>query len=244
MSKLKYNIGDEIGPSKLILLNRYKKKNKWYGTFKCPVCNQNFDTRLDRAVSQVIPDCGCRFIERCTQNGMKYYDDLSNQRFGKLIAMYPVRTSHHKWLLWHCKCDCGNECEVASAKLKDAHTTSCGKCHVSRGESAVKNCLDDLNIKYEQQYRFQDCKNPKTNYPLRFDFYLPDYNCCIEYDGAQHFVGWYNSDNIYNSLKENQYRDNIKNKYCQENNIKLIRIPYWDRLKITNQYLLSLLENK
>ena len=87
-----------------------------------------------------------------------------------------------------------------------------------------------------QEKTFNDCYNPETNVRLRFDFYLPDYNCCIEYDGIQHFEGWSNS--LLN-LRDNKYRDNIKEEYCKNNNIRLIRIPYTDFDKISISYLES-----
>jgi hypothetical protein len=56
---------------------------------------------------------------------------------------------------------------------------------------------------------------------------LPDYNICIEYDGIQHFesVDYFGGELGFINT---QMRDNIKNEYCKNNNIKLIRIPYWD----------------
>jgi len=65
---------------------------------------------------------------------------------------------------------------------------------------------------------------------------LPKYNCCIEYDGIQHFKsngGYYTED----FLKAVQYRDKIKNQYCVDNNINLIRIPYTDLALINFNYL-------
>lgn len=68
-----------------------------------------------------------------------------------------------------------------------------------------------MNIKFEKQKSFKDCVNPKTNSKLYFDFCLPDYNCCIEYDGRQHFKEYSGS---WDKLEDIQYRDNIKNQYC------------------------------
>lgn len=66
-------------------------------------------------------------------------------------------------------------------------TQSCG-CLVSKGEEKINFILQELKIKFNTQKTFNDCINPKTNTKLRFDFYLPDYNCCIEYDGKQHYI--------------------------------------------------------
>ena len=107
---------------------------------------------------------------------------------------------------------------------------------ISKGERKVKEILENKGILFEQEKRFGDCRNPKTNALLSFDFYLPDYNLCIEYDGIQHFeeTTW-----RHESLEDGQYRDSIKNQYCKDNNIKLIRIPYWDYDKLDEQYLLQ-----
>ena len=67
------------------------------------------------------------------------------------------------------------------------------------------------------------CKSRNVN--LKFDFYLPKYNTCIEYDGEQHFksVEYFGG---YISLIETKERDEIKNKFCLDNKIKLLRIPF------------------
>ena len=125
--------------------------------------------------------------------------------------------------------------EIRSDSLLHKGVSSCG-CLNSLYNEKIKQILKDNNLTFIPEKTFSDCINPKTNAKLRFDFYLPDYNCCIEYDGEQHFKGWYNS---VDSLQNIQYRDNIKNKYCKENGILLIRIPYWDKDKISIDYILE-----
>ena len=83
----------------------------------------------------------------------------------------------------------------------------------------------------------------------RFDFYLPDYNLFIEYDGEQHFkpTEYHGNDfeaNMNDLLKRQKY-DQIKNKYCEDNNINLLRIPYWEKenvKSIINNHLQRLSE--
>ena len=60
---------------------------------------------------------------------------------------------------------------------------------------------------------------------LKFDFYLPKFNICIEYDGQQHFNPWWN-DKSGVEFENTQKRDEIKNQYCYNNNIKLIRVKF------------------
>ena len=97
--------------------------------------------------------------------------------------------------------------------------------HRSKGELKIRNFLINNDINFIEEYTFDDLKDKSR---LRFDFYLPDLNLFIEYDGEQHFKeniqssGW-NSKKNYDIIK---YRDNYKNQWCKENNILLIRIPY------------------
>lgn len=100
----------------------------------------------------------------------------------------------------------------------------CLRCKESKGEKRINELLDKYNIEHNNQYRFENCK---FKYTLPFDFYLPQYNCCIEYDGQQHYkYGCFNESLL--DLMEIKIKDNIKTQYCKDNNIKLIRIPYWD----------------
>lgn len=114
------------------------------------------------------------------------------------------------------------------------------QCHPifkqSKGESVIRNWLIKNKIVFKRQYTFQDCKNISL---LRFDFAIfndiekTDLKCLIEYDGKQHF-----EEIEYFGGKDNliyiQQNDKIKNDYCHNNNIKLIRIPYWEYKNISN----------
>jgi hypothetical protein len=87
------------------------------------------------------------------------------------------------------------------------------------------------NIPYIEQKTFDLCRNPKTNTLLRFDFYIPHLNLCIEYDGELHYrsSSIFGGDETLSRIKKN---DMIKTNWCLENNIKLIRIPYKKKNKI------------
>lgn len=96
----------------------------------------------------------------------------------------------------------------------------CPKCRISKGELKIINYLKVKNIKYEYQKIFDNCKDL---YKLPFDFYLPEHNICIEFDGIQHFkpIEYWGG---VKTLKYIQKHDKIKNEYCLKNNIRLIRI--------------------
>ena len=98
----------------------------------------------------------------------------------------------------------------------------CPKCKSSKGEQTIIKYLTNNQINFVHNHKFDNCKHKRK---LPFDFYLPDHNLCIEYDGEQHFGKW-NSQIPRSSFKNIKIRDNIKNNFCFESGIKLIRIPY------------------
>ena len=92
--------------------------------------------------------------------------------------------------------------------------------------------LNDNNIDYIKEKTFINCKNKKY---LPFDFYLPEQNLLIEYDGLQHFksINYWGGDAGFN-LRQNN--DNIKNNFAKNNNIGLLRIKY-NKINNINQIL-------
>lgn len=100
----------------------------------------------------------------------------------------------------------------------------CPNCTKSRGENKIRNWLNEHEFDYQCQKTFDDCKDVRV---LPFDFYLPKYNTIIEYDGIQHFASkeFFGGERSFRIL---QKHDKIKNDYCSQNAIRLIRIPYTD----------------
>ena len=126
-----------------------------------------------------------------------------------------------------CKCKIdGHEWEIKPNNLLSGQ--GCPKCNESKGEKRVAKFLDSKNIEYEQQYKFNNCRSKNE---LPFDFYIPNLNIAIEYDGEDHYKVNKRSKNdtyekAFNRFVEGKIRDTIKTIYCKENNIKLIRIAY------------------
>ena len=123
---------------------------------------------------------------------------------------------------------CGKEFITSLKNLTQHGGQSCPDCtrKESIGERKVRQYLEEKSIRFKQEKWFSDCRDIN---PLPFDFYLPDQNCCIEFDGKQHYC-----DNHYfrHGVSKTKDHDGIKTKYCEMNNIKLIRIPYWNINKI------------
>lgn len=124
--------------------------------------------------------------------------------------------------MWLCQCDCGRTTLIDTSNW--GYIASCGHCNISKGEDKIEQILQKNNIKFERQKTFDSCRNINL---LRFDFYLPDFDILIEYDGIQHYQYKANSDwNTKDNFEKTKINDSIKNKWCKDNNIPLIRIPY------------------
>lgn len=178
--------------------------------------------------------CGCLQKEKVSARMRK---DLTNQRFGKLVALEPTKERKHGSIVWKCKCDCGNICYTYTEMLMNGHTQSCG-CTRSRGNAKVQSILQQENILYQAEFPIRVNDN---NYYFDFAILSKDKSipiAFIEYDGILHFEqdkyhGWNNQENWLRT----QENDKIKNEWCQKNNIPLIRIPYTDFDELNSDYI-------
>lgn len=150
-----------------------------------------------------------------------FENKIIGKRFNKLTVLRKIGTNGTNMIL-DCLCDCGNHKECMTRDLVRGSVISCG-CVKSKHETIIQQWLIDHNIQFEREKKFIGCKMLKS---LRFDFYLPQYNIAIEYDGEFHFEQY---ESIENDLYSQKLRDDIKTKYCHENDIVLLRIPYWEK---------------
>ena len=135
------------------------------------------------------------------------------------------------------KCKCGNIFETSFHHFVTSNQKRCSICSkkMSKGEYITHNYLINKNIKFEEQKKFKNCKDKNM---LPFDFYLPDYNTCIEIDGEGHYKPFkskkYSEEYCIKKYNTQKKHDKIKDDYCKEYNIKLLRIPYWKFNNIEN----------
>lgn len=234
--KLNRLVGQRFG--KLVVLEstpqRYHNSIVW----KCQCdCGNIKYVPTDLLRSGHTKSCGC-LIREVQGN------DLTNQRFGKLVALYPCDYKKRSSIIWHCRCDCGNECDVESYNLRSRTTSSCGCINRSIGELKIEAILLENNIIYKKEITFEDLKNPNTNCKYRFDFGLYKNDTLyrlIEFDGEQHFG---ERSGLWGDLKKDpfearQQRDKEKNEYALSHNIPLVRIPYWERDNITLKMIIG-----
>lgn len=178
-----------------------------------------------------IQSCGCLNREITSQRCLI---DLTGQSFGKLTVLERIPGNRNGKVKWKCQCECGAIVDVAGDSLRRGVQKSCG-CTASFGEEKIAELLQKNNIDFKKSWYFSDCYIFK-GHPLRFDFGVLQNNelsYLIEYDGIQHYqvLGGWNTQEHFNDLKT---RDTLKNTYCQEHSIPIIRIPYtqYENLKI------------
>ena len=224
MGKRKDLTGNIYGELKVIeMLYNYQNKNRTY----CRCIGINDIEYKEYIIRQDALQSGATNSTKGACTGGVIHD-LTNQRFGMLVALYPTdKRASNGCVRWHCKCDCGNETnpDPTMNNLTRHHTLSCGCRKNSKLELFIQSYLESINIDFIPQKVFSDCKNKNNTCYLYFDFYLPYYNMIIEYDGQQHFDPikiWGGEE----KLKRQQENDEIKNQYCKNNNINLVRIPY------------------
>lgn len=160
----------------------------------------------------------------------KTQEEFEKDVFNKLGSEYKVldeyKGAHSKIILYHSKC--GTLFELSPYQFIKGHQKKyCPICYYkkSKGEIKINLFLEENNIPYQKEFVF-----PGLN-GFRFDFYLPELNTAIEYDGEQHFkaINFFGEEE---GLQENQKRDKIKNEFCLKNSITLYRIPYWEENKL------------
>ena len=196
----------------LLILEPVRLKTGRVG-YKCQCdCGNIVEVRTDHLTNGRNLSCG------------KCLTDLTGKKFNHLTVLGDSGKRCHGRIVWKCRCDCGNIIEVETSHLTQNHTQSCG-CLKSAGEQKIQSILTENNIPYEKEKMFETCRNPKTNNKLRFDFFVNN-DYLIEFDGKQHFMteemGFFTKEELDNI----KYRDEIKNQWCKDNNIRLIRIPY------------------
>ncbi|MBZ9615291.1 PDDEXK family nuclease [Clostridium estertheticum] len=206
-----------IFKDKIVLDGEYKN-SKTLIKVKCLIDGCKWES----IPSNLLKGCGC---PRCGGNERYTTKTYKNKIFELYQDEFTIlgEYSSNKILVKHNKCN--YIWEVAPSSLTSGY--GCPKCNESKGEKRVSKFLENNKLDYTPQYKFENCRNKRM---LPFDFYIPQYNLCIEYDGELHYkVARYgDKDKMKLKLDMTQFRDKLKNKYCKDNNIKLLRIPYWE----------------
>lgn len=217
INKLKCNCLDrgasykrDIEGKNLILLDvfyNFRKKIR----HKCLSCNNEFLSSPKVVKSSIY---GCPF---CAGTKISIID--YNKKMPKEIEVIGEYVNSYTKIKHRCRI-CNN-CWITKPNYILHMNCGCPFCSSSKGEKLISDILNDLDISFKKEYLIKI--NNKSYY---YDFFIPDLNLAIEYDGVQHFeaIEYFGGDD---NLKTNKINDNLKNKWSLDNNIKIIRIPYY-----------------
>lgn len=181
--------------------------------------------------------CGCHKMKKLQIYNEKHTIDETGNVYGFLTVIsrnLDPNYSKDGRAMWNCKCECGNDCIVMGKLLREGKVTSCGCRTQSIGEEKIEKILQQYNINYSKEY-LQNVRKEiiYQHHKARFDFAIFQNNQLayfIEFDGEQHFENMCNKISGFctpEKYQKTHERDIIKNQWCKDNNIPLIRIPYW-----------------
>lgn len=210
--------------SNCILVSKGYTNNNGDIELKCE-CGNIFSTTLkifkkgkkqcDDCTNKILSDKFCKSHEDFVKDVYSVFKDEFS-----VVGEYKDMT--RKVLMKHNVC--GHEWDANPNDIL-YKKSGCPKCNESKGEKRISNFLKAYNVIFISQYKIKECKYKKA---LPFDFAIFDSNNNLkflcEYDGILHYRNKFNNVKEFNLTK---MRDKIKNDYCRQNNIKLIRIPYY-----------------
>lgn len=186
---------------------------------KCKICNFCWDARPDNLLygKNGCPKCGKRLI-------LTKEDVIKRLKVDNTIELIGDYINTSTKTLFKCK-QCNYVWEAKPNNIFNGK--GCPRCKSSKGEKEISKCLEAKSVFYIREHCFSDCYYEAK---LPFDFYIPSYNLCIEYDGIQHFepctFGGISLKKAKENLHSCKIRDSIKTSYCEQHGIKLLRIPY------------------
>ena len=190
--------------------------------YKCPIHGVK-EMRIGNLLNgKGCPDCNCENARKKYQRSIERVILDVKQCGGEILNPNEYINQKTPNLQFVCS-NCGEVFTTSLIRYIQHGGMVCSKCRAgeSFGEKKIRYYLEKHNIDFIQQKWFSDCRDKK---PLPFDFYIPNMNTLIEFDGEQHF---HNRDDYFkHNIEFIKKHDSIKNQYCQKNSINLIRIPY------------------
>ena len=243
MQPLGSHMQGKTGCKKCKFIKRQSSKQEWDMQIMSDYCKEhNLDLPKD---NQEYINLKAKYIYTCPKHG-EYYQTWGKHKVGQIgcrkcrlgntllnvkklnsrCSQYNLDSATDTFKIndrfygsFTCKTHNIEYCQRIDMHLKGQ---GCPICNESHGEKYIRNYLDKHSIKYIPQKRFNDLKDEKL---LSYDFYLPDYNTLIEYQGKQHYKSfeYFGGEEQF---KKQQYHDNLKREYAKDNGYKLLELSH------------------
>lgn len=234
-------IGEKFNKLTILSVDEEKTKEKKRTYYNCICdCGNKTIVPASQLFNGHTKSCGCYSEEVKRLNNLI---DLTGQTFGYWkVLKRDTSTPKKGGARFICECQGCKEHTIKSVPsqyLRNGDSVSCGCMTRSFGETLILNILKENNITYKQQYSFPNLKGIK-NRSLSYDFAIfnkqNQLKILIEFQGIQHYypITFFGGEEQFNIQKEHDKR---KREYAQNNNIKLLEIPYIDKTKIDLNYL-------
>jgi hypothetical protein len=195
----------------------------------CPI-HSEFKCKPSHHMSGI----GCSKCSKKHKYSNKEFIDIANDIHGNKYEYSKINYINSKTKII---ITCKNHGDFIQTPTSHLNKKGCPICVESKGEIEIRKFLTNHKIDFVPQKKFNDCINIETNRKLSFDFYLPKYNMCIEYQGKQHFVPVKKWGGI-NALEKIKNRDLIKKIYCEKKNINLLEISYLESVnKVLEKFI-------
>ena len=239
----------------MVALNSHLKV-WWFLPYDDPKTGKHFDFEWQATVDKRRNGSGCPYISN--NKVWKGFNDLETTNPELAKEWHPTKNGDLKpsmvtagselkvwWLLPYDDPKTGKHFDFEwQAIIYSRKNSSCPYLKSSKTEVLLYEIMKKEKIAFTPEKTFENCKHKNL---LPFDLFLDKHNIIIELDGIQHFESndFFGGDE---SFKETNLRDNIKNDFCRENNICLLRIPYIydpvvDKEKIAKM-VLTFIKNK
>lgn len=201
---------------------------------RCGDCGREYEKR----VNDLLHGYGCSYCKGLPRRNVEEMKNYVKEKDND----YELKSDHKRTrdigLFYHKKCNNNFRMKIHNFITKGQRCPICAKLenrdprfYDSKGVLTIKDFLNDNGIEFENEKMFEKCYGKKTHKLLPFDIFVNDLNLIIEYDGNQHFepVDFFGGEESFERIKIN---DEIKNNFCRNNNINMVRISYLNREKI------------
>ena len=213
----KLTVNEFIDKANKVHNNKYDYSKSVYVSSKakviitCPIHGDFSQVPFSHLLGKGCPKCGiesrANFQRKDISDFILEANKVHNNKYDYSKSVYV--SSNLKLVI-----TCPIHGDFSQAPSSHLSGRGCPKCIESKGEKYIRKFLEDNNVNFESQKRFKDCKYKRS---LPFDFYLPDYNIFIEYNGGQHYTYTGHFHRSWEKFEEVRKKDRIKRKYARKN---------------------------